>query len=154
MDIQATFTALANKLQTVNPAPQPAPVRVFANPAEAVSLADFPCIVLKLADGQRSKWATPANGLGRNDYVVSALVFVGARTTGIAELYSRVLPWPKAIADVLLSDITLGGQVEFLGNYDGGFFQWSARLIKWGDGVYYGLEFLIPVCEQYVQQVS
>lgn len=152
MDIANTLNLLAAKLQTCDPAP----ARVYANPAEAVSLGDFPCIVLGLAPNQENSWNMESLGQGRNDYTVAMWVFVGSRQTGLQELYGRILPWPKAIADVLVADMTLGGQVAFIGDAQNSnnFFKYSPKIIPWGDGNYFGLEILLPVTERGVQTMG
>lgn len=154
MSIQNTLNLLRTKLLTANPSPQPAPAQVYSNPIEAVSLANFPCIVLGLAPGQENAWSFEDFEQGRNDYTVALWLFVGSRTTGINELYSRILPWPKAIADVLTGDLTLGGNVAFIGDGQSGLFKYSPKMIAWGDGQYFGLEFLLPVTENHVQTMG
>jgi hypothetical protein len=157
MSIANTLTAIGNKLLLATPQTQPKLVRVYSNPAEAVNMADFPCAILALAPGQQNQWAfETAGGWGRNDYTVAIWLLVGARTTGINELYGRMVDWPKAIADVLAADITLSGQVAFIGDEHNSnqLFQWSPKLIPWADGTYFGLEFLLPVCERFVQTIG
>ena len=157
MSIENTLQLLAARLANVNPDPQPPPNRIWANPAEAVSLGDFPAIVLALAPSAEGQWSMEAlGGYGRNDYSVAIWVFVGARSTGINELYARILPWPKAIADVLLQDLTLGGNVSFIGNANPStsLFSWSPKFIQWADGQYFGLEIILPVTERHIQTIG
>lgn len=148
MSVSDTLAALKTRLLTVNPTPQPAPARVYDRPAEAVSLGDFPAIVLSLAPGAEHAWREEALGLGQHDYVVTAWVFVGPRGTGLAELLDRVLPWPQAIADVLVADLTLAGQVHSIGYKDDNrLFTYKIGPIAWSDGDYFGLSFQLPVIE-------
>ncbi len=143
------FAALAVRLELVDPTPQPALAYVYADPAEAVSLADFPVGILTLAPQQAHTWREEAFGLGRHDYTVAIYIFIGIRSTGLAELHSRVLAWPKPIADVLIADLTLGGLVHSIGAGESdALFTYSIGEFQWSDGSYFGLKILLPVTEK------
>ncbi len=154
MSVQATLDALKNRLLLAAPVGQPPPSVVYSNPIEAVSLANFPCMVLGFAPDVENSWGFISNSQGMNNYTVAIWLFVGTRQTSIQEIYGRILPWPKAIADVLAADLTLGGSVQFIGFGDDKLFNYSPKAIAWGDGNYFGLEFHLPVVETHVQTMG
>ncbi len=153
MSVQSTFTALAARLALVNPAPQPALVRIYTDPAAAVSLADFPCAIMHLATGPgHDQWGEEGMGLARHGYVISIWIMLGAiGLTPIGELHSRALPWTDAIATTLFQDLTLGHSVFMIGNGDQGTnsMLFGAALVAkdWGDGKYLAWQILLPVIE-------
>lgn len=157
MSVALAIAALAARMALVNPAPSPIPQRVYPDPAEAVSLAEFPSIVLTLAPQEDQQWHLLAQNYGRHDYIIALYLFVGARQTGLPILHSLLLPWPKAIADILLGDVTLGGNVAFIGNGQdpmAPLFRYRIGPIEWSDGVYFGLKALIPITEAHNQPVA
>jgi hypothetical protein len=147
MSIANTLSALKTRLEAVDPNPQPVPAAVFADPKEATSLAEFPCIILAVApQKENSVWfEAPQNGSDR--YTVAMYVLLGSRETDLPELHQRCLPWSRAIAKVLFADMTLGGQVQFIGDGEGKMFDWQSGPIAWGDEVYFGLKVFLPVME-------
>ncbi len=154
MSISATLTKLATLLETVNPTPEPAPVRVFASPREAVQIADFPCIVLGIAPGTETHAIGGFGGqFSRHDYRLHIYYFVAGKITPLPEAHSRVLPVPQAVADVLFANIQLGGIVDHLGD-DAGLITYNVGMIAWGDGEYFGLTFTLPVTEKAGQVIS
>lgn len=156
MSVANTLTQLAAVLATTTPAP----LRVFSDPAEAVSLAEFPCIVLGLAPfglaPQDHEWREEALGLARHDYTVAIWIFVGSRQSPLPQLHSDCLPWPEAVATVLNQHLTLSGAVTFLGSGVNGLplFTYRVGPIAWADGDYFGLSLLLPVTEKPVMSMA
>lgn len=150
MAVSDVFAALAAKLQTVDPSPQPAPARVYADPDEAIALADFPAVVLTLAMQQENTIEASTREGALEYYKVCIYVLVGARITGLPELHQRCLPWARAIAKVLMNDLTLAGLVEVLGNReDFGLFTYTVGPIKWATDDYFGLKIILPVLDRF-----
>lgn len=149
MSLQTTLAALAARLQQIDPAVLTANHRIYPDPAEAVSLGDFPALVLAEAPQVQHIWRQEAFGLARHDYTIALYIFVGARQTGLAELHSRVLVWPQALATVLFADLTLGGAMHQIGAGDSDqLFTYTIGPINWADGEYFGLKCLLPVTEK------
>lgn len=148
MSVPQTLQALATRLATLDATLLTPTSRIYADPAEALSLGDFPALVLALAPGTTQTWRQEALGLARHDYTVALYVFVGARQTGLAELHSRVLPWPQALATVLVADLTLGGTVQWIGDGGDGLFTYDVGPYQWADGEYFGLKCQIPITEK------
>lgn len=127
------------------------PGRVLADPAEYVSLGDFPCGVLTLAPLVEHSWREEALGLARHDYRVQLLWLVGARDlTGLPELHQRATRWAQPIARVLYRHLTLGDRVMFVGDGDAGNTLATYQLgpFDWGEGRYFGLKWSIGVTEK------
>lgn len=128
-------------------------VRVYDNPAEAVSLGDFPCAILGLAPQVNHTWGRKALQLGVHKYTINVWLFVGSRQNSLPRLHERILGWPQAVADVILADQTLGGAVAYTG--DGGatgeLFRYQVGEIVWADGAYFGLQFYLPVAQTRAQ---
>ncbi len=155
MSVSAVFAALATKLQTVNPAPQPVPARVYANPEEALSLGDSPSIILTLAMQQENTIEASAGDDCLDYYKICMYVIVGMRSTGIPELHQRCLPWARAISKVLSANLTLGGLVEYIGDKGSNqLFTYTVGPIKWAGDDYFGLKIILPVMERFNNPVG
>lgn len=149
MSVSDTLEALAARLRMVNPAPEPPPQLVLPSPKGAVNLAEFPAIVLALSPSGRHTWGLHGNDLARHRYTVAGWVFLGAPSaTNLPELHARVLPWPAALATVLLGDITLGGQIDQLGDEGDQLFSYTVGGIRWGGKDYFGLSFELGIQEK------
>lgn len=148
MSVATALTALGERLRTIT---SPAVPIVYDNPAEAVSLGNFPCIVLALAPGDqaRHEWRRKAGHIGIHKYEAALWLFVGSRQAPLPELHARILSWPSALADALAPHLTLDGAVSFIGdgNPTGLLFSYQIGPIEWGDGVYFGLRATLPVSE-------
>lgn len=149
------FGPLATLLATVDPAPAPAPVRIYEDPAEAMNLGDVPAIVLSIAPGMEHAWRQEAlgqPGLGQHDYTIAIWCILGTRNTDLGELYAAAKYWPRAVAKVLGENLTLDGTVVSLGfRNENRLFTYRIGPIPWGSDLYYGLTMLLPTREN-VQQ--
>lgn len=157
MTVAIAIAALADALSAVDPAPEEPPREgcIFPDPREAMTIADFPSIVICLAGSASHAWATEAMGLGRHDYVLAIYVFLGIRETPLPELHARALPWPEALMRVLANNITLGYRVDQIGNGQGAqLFTYKIGPIPWSDDVYWGLTLLLPVVEKPVMEME
>jgi hypothetical protein len=153
VSISAVKTALATRLAGVNPTPQPAPARIYSNPAEALNIADFPSIVIV---GPAAGVSQGFDNLSFSQYVhaytVEIYVLVGPRTVPLPELYARLEPWPQALLATLAGDIRLSGACNFIGNQKQAdrFFEYQPAEIDWAGDNYYGLIVRLPVQENVV----
>lgn len=151
MTVATTLAALQTALSAIT---SPAvPVKVYADPKEAVSLGEFPCIVLAEAPNVEHAWSTEAmgggSGVAEHNYTVAIYVFVGQRATPLSELHSRSLGWSEAIFRALVTDVTLGGAVTILGDgMSPVLFRYTIGPIAWADGVYWGVKCLLGVTEK------
>lgn len=160
MSVSTAIAKLATVLQTVNAAPQPPLRRIYTDPAEAVSIAEFPSLVMGLSPSQTHTMRQEALGLARHDYTLALWLFLGIRQTSLGELHSRALPWAEAIMRVLSANITLGYVVDQIG--DGGsnmMFTYKVGPIPWGQDnntplVYWGLTCQLPVTEKPVMDMG
>lgn len=150
-DVTATIQRIADVLRTVDPAPEPPPMTVYKDPKAALSLGEFPCIVLSLSPQATHQIAFHGEGIGKHTYTLGIWVLLGTwALSSLPELHSRVLPWPSAIATALMTDITLGGTVDQIGDTSGGdgFFTYTIGQIKWATGDYFGLSIELGVQEK------
>jgi len=153
MTVPATLAALQTRLLTITPPNPPGgTLTVYADPREAVSVANFPSIVLALAPQVDNAAGAGALGLGRDDYTVAMYVLVGPRQMALNELHARVIPWPRLLLAKLAADLTLGGLVSFIGygfqTDDYRLFSYRIGAIPWADGMYFGVKALLPVVEE------
>ena len=149
MSVTTTLDALAARLRTVNPAPEPPPQLVLANPKGVVSLGEFPAIVLALSPTGRHTWGHHGDGIALHRYTVAGWVFLGTHATSkLPELHARALPWPDALAAALLGDITLGGTIDQLGDEGAGLFSYTVGPIRWAGNDYFGISFELGVQEK------
>lgn len=151
MTVANTLDKLRTRLMTIT-SPQ-SPKKVYADPKEATSLGEFPCIVLTEAPGQTHSWSTESagggTGLAEHDYTVAIWCFLGARTTPVNELHSRTIPWSEAIFRALVADITLSGAVIQLGRGDSTeFLTYQVGPLEWGGQEFWGVKCLLPVIEK------
>jgi hypothetical protein len=151
MTVANTIAQLRTRLMTIT-SPQ-SPKKVYADPKEATSLAEFPAIVLALAPGIAHSWSTESagggTGVAEHDYTVAIWVFLGARGAPIGELHSRTIPWSEAVFRALVADITLSGAVIQLGRGDSTeFLTYQIGPLEWGDQEYWGVKCLLPVIEK------
>ena len=147
MSIQTTLDYLQTVLEKMNP-----PLNVVkSEPTESVSPAEFPMALIMLAPQVSNSWRLEASGYGRHTYYVTIYVFAGFRNTGVTELHNRILGYPKTIADVLIADMTLGGNVTFIGDGSGNIFSYRYGEIGWADLRLWGLVLNVSVTEKHVQ---
>jgi hypothetical protein len=150
MSIATTLTYLQGRFQTLSPALNV----VKKAPTESVSDAEFPMAMLMLAPQIMNSWRQEASGYVRHTYYITFYIFAGFRNTGITELHNRVLVYPQAIATMLFADMTLGGNVTFIGDGGGGVFSYRYGEIGWGEGRLWGLVGNILVTEKVVMTTN
>ncbi len=140
------LAALKTRLETIT---DPARPRVFSDPKEAVSLTEFPCIVLGLDPTGVHLVERKAQGMAMHRPIVAMWLFVGTRQTPLSELHSRVLGWPDAITDAILADQRLSGTVNGLGdgNIPGKVMSYKPGFIAWADGEYFGVTFSLTLMQ-------
>jgi hypothetical protein len=155
--VTTTLQALRVQLMTIT-SPQ-SPKKVYADPKEATSLGEFPCIILSLAPGVVHTWGTEAagggSGLAEHDYTVAIWVMLGARATPLPELHSRTLPWSEAVFRALVANITLSGAVTQLGDGSSpAFFTYQIGPLEWAGQEFFGVKVLLPVIEKPVVDMN
>lgn len=129
-------------------------VKIYDNPKEATSIAEFPCVILALAPGVPhtiSQETAGSFGLLRHDYMLRCYLFVGQRQSSINELTARCEPWPEAIGVALADNLTLNGAVDHIGDLDDRLATYIEGPIAWGltpnEPAFYGLKIDLPVTE-------
>lgn len=150
MDITATIRRIAAILRTVDPAPEAPPMTVYEDPKGAISLGEFPCIVIGLSPRATHKVGFQGGDIGRHTYTLGIWVLVGAMSASkLPELHSRILPWPLAIATALMADIRLGGTIDQLGDTSSDdFLTYTIGPINWGKEEYFGVSIDLGVQEK------
>lgn len=162
MSVTAAFEALSDVLYLTDPAPEDGFREgcVLVGPPEGLTVADFPTAVICLTPGQQHNWTEEAMGLARHDYSATIYVILGIRQTPLSELQARSLPWPEAIARVLVSHLTLNGTVNQIGyGGDPKITSYTLGPIPWGmsnEGtlLYWGLTFTLPIIEKPNMEMS
>lgn len=138
------FTALAEALEGCDPAPK----IVFSDPSQAVAVGNMPCFVLVQQTNTDHVWKTFAHGETQPAYAITAYLLLGSMQTPLPQLHAASVPsiWPRAVNAVLAADITLGGTVQAVGKGTE-FFRYRVGPIKWGESLYWGIKFTIPIEE-------
>lgn len=139
------LAALKARLETMT---NPKPKRIFADPAEAVSLGDFPCVVLSLdPDRKDHTFFRKAVGVYHYRFYVAIWVFVGSRQTPLGELHRRALLWPVPMGVCLLAGQRINNSVSWSGEggATGQLFSHDIGNKFWADGEYFGLKFSLPL---------
>ncbi len=138
------FTALAAALRTTSPAP----AVVFEDPMQAQAIGNFPCFILVLQTNADHIYRTSGYNETQPTYTISAFLLLGSMQTPLPILHAASVPslWPKQVNAVLARDITLGGVVQAVGNGTE-FFRYRVGPIRWGEALYWGIRFNIPIQE-------
>jgi hypothetical protein len=141
------FAALAAALRTTNPAP----VVVYEDPKQATAPGEMPCFILVQQTNVDHIWRTSGYNETLPQYTITAFLLIGSLQTPLPQLHAASVPslWPKQVNAVLARDITLGGTVMAVGNGTE-FFRYRVGPIKWGESLYWGIRFHIPIQEQMI----
>lgn len=145
--ITDALAALKTRLQTIT---SPIPKYIYADPAAAVSMADFPALILGV-DPDREDHAFMRKGrdVAHYQFYAAIWLFVGSFQLGqLPVLHSTCLQWPIPIGVALLSDQRLSNSVSWSG--DGGavgtlFTHTGPQGFEWGDGNYFGMKFSLSL---------
>lgn len=138
---------------------------VYSDSRDAVNPTDFPSLWIFLTPGEKHSWRNFAFGTGRNVYTISLWIFLGVRgqaSPPLSELFSRVKPYVRAIADILFANQHLGHspntnpEILIGGAVNGGaeLFTYSHGAQEFGDGQYWILEIELPIAENYTQTMT
>lgn len=144
MTIATTTALLIDILETMTPTPN----IVYDVPMESVSLAEFPMIMVTLAPQATHTWTLEASGYARHTYTLVIYVFTGIRNEGVTQAYQEILDWPLGLAEVLFANMTLTGNVTFIGAGNGQLFDYRYGEIVWGESRLWGLVINLPVVEK------
>jgi hypothetical protein len=146
MSIVTTLAQIETVLQQMNP-----PLNVVKTaPTESVSTAEFPMAMCMLAPQMMNSFRMEASGYVRHVYHITVYIFAGMRNTGLTELHNRILPYPQELARVLFANMTLNGNVTFIGDNGGGLYSYRYGEIGWGEARLWGLVTTIQVTEKIV----
>src|SRR5438128_2748055 len=120
MAVDTTLTLLKARIATINPAPEPVPdpAAIVTSPDEALVSGDFPSILICEAPNVDGDFRAQGLGDWHHHYTVLIMLFLGMRVTGLGEVHNRAKYWIKPLAQVLVADLTLGGNVVILGPND------------------------------------
>lgn len=151
------FAALATALRGCDPAPKV----VYEDPRQATAIANMPCFILVQQTNADQIWYTFAHGETQPHYDITAYLLLGSMQTPLPQLHAASVPsiWPKAVNAVLAADITLGGVVQSIGRSVPGqssargteFFRYRVGPIKWGESLFWGIKFSIPIEEYAIE---
>lgn len=143
MSIATTTAYLINVFSGMTPTPNV----VYDLPMEDVSVAEFPMIMVTLAPQANHVWTLEASNYARHTYTLSVYVFTGLRNEGVYHAYQEILDWPEGLATALFRDMTLGGNVTFIGA-GGQIFDYRYGEIIWGESRHWGLVINLTVVEK------
>jgi hypothetical protein len=143
------FTALAEALRGCDPAP----AVVYEDPRQAQPVANVPCFILIQQTNTDHIWRTHSHGATQPAYAITAYLLLGSMQTPLPQLHAASVPsiWPRAVNAVLAADITLGGTVDAVGRGTE-FFRYRVGPIKWGETLFWGIKFTIPIEEEEIDR--
>jgi hypothetical protein len=102
-----------------------------------------------LSPNATHSWNLHGSDVGRHVYTLALWILVGAfNLQALPDLHGRILPYPQALAETLLADITLAGTVDQIGQDGPQFFTYKVGPIQWGGAQYFGLSAEIQVQEK------
>jgi len=144
MTIETTTQYLINLFSAMTPTPN----IVYDIPQEGFSVAEVPMVLVTLAPQANHTWTLEAANYARHTYFLTVYVFLGMRNEGVSGAYQRVLDWPVGLATALFRDMTLGGNVTFIGSGAGQLFDYRYGEIVWGESRLWGLVINLQVVEK------
>ena len=74
-----------------------------SRPTEFINQEDFPLVMLCYDWQKDQEFELHQGGGGHHKYHIAIFLFVGAMNTDLAELHSRIEPWPLLIAPPILT---------------------------------------------------
>lgn len=149
-----TISATLQQLQTVLKAMTNAPRVILIAPPEAVTMAEFPAVVMEVPDNVQGTLTMDNRGWSRNQYFVKLYLFVGSlKATPYDQLNDRALAWIDKLRNVItpdsmaISNSVLTGKDET----DQIVINYTKGQIPWGDNSqgYYGLICMLAFLERF-----
>ena len=105
-------------------------------------------VLVTLAPQQSHTWSLEAADYARHTYSLTIYVFTGIRNSGVSQVYDQILDYPLGLATALFGDMTLGGNVTFIGSGSGQLFDYRYGEIVWGESRLWGLVINLQVVEK------
>ena len=134
------------------------PLRVLEDPAETLNLMEFPALVLAYDWNSTHEIQFHADSRSHHKIYIAIYLFLGAKGTSLAELHQRALqPWPVQVARILFPHITLGGDIEFLGEGTSeAFLRYRVGFWPWGSvsEQYWGFRFILAANEEGIENFA
>lgn len=125
---------------------------VYEDPRQAQAVANMPCFILVHQTNTDHVWKTGSYSETTPAYGITAYLLLGSMQTPLPQLHAESVPsiWPRAVNAALARDITLGGAVQSVGRGTE-FFRYRVGPIKWGESLYWGFKFTIPIEENGIE---
>lgn len=139
------LNALKTILATIDPDPEPTPVKVWVYPADykQIKFDHLPVIVLSRIINRPAKWVRQTPQGGRHQWTAEIGLYLGNgpliddEQMALAE--QRIAPWPAAMAALLFGNQRLNNTVQAVG--DGDFFTYRVGHLHFWKKVYFGIKF-------------
>lgn len=156
-DVTDALAELKTILADVDPDPEDEPLHVWRYPAdyELIDLEHLPVIIVAQVVNQPRNWGFATYGRGAHLWQAEILCFLehgpltDDRASAVAEMKHD--PWPKAVADVLMQNLSLNGVARKIGDGES-LFTYRIGHIHWWTGVYWGIRFVLPILNHPVQE--
>ena len=160
MSVTQTLTDLADLMTTVNPTPSNNPVLIQVPGHETVNLETFPAIIGYWDWRQEHSVDFRGDQSSRHKYGLLFYVLVGAKTTPIEELQTRLAPWPAALGSALFAHVQLNGDIEYMGNGEGPLITYQIGFWPLGANIggrpteYFGMRFTLAINETKAEVIN
>jgi len=149
MTLPVILAALKTSLDTITPPPGGSSVlTVYADPKEAVSGGNFPCVYLALAPLTDHAFALEALGVVRHTPVIGIYLSVSTLQKPLNERHALVIQWPELINAAIVARLKLGGAAQFVGVDGEQLWTYRIQTTQWADGAYWGLVGRLPVTDK------
>ena len=156
MTLPVVLDALRTSMLTIPPPTPPGGLlTVYADPKDAVSGGNFPCMYLALAPLMEHGFKLETmGGVVRHTPTIAIYLSICTLQVPLNERHALLLPWPELITAALVARLKLGGAVQFIGNDGEQLWTYRPQATAWADGMYWGLRGLLPVTDKIVMALG
>lgn len=162
--MNAAIEACAARVSSAISGVTPAAVYSIVAQSDVTSIADLtslPVVMVRFAPSYEQSWGRMRYGGGVHRWGMRIDVYLSNVAPDTEEreaaLDAAFFPWPKALADCLYGDMTLGGTVKRIGygtSWDELFPTIAVGGMRWRTREYWGGGFLLPVMQTHNQTMS
>lgn len=155
-DESTALDALKVILADLNPAPEPAPLKVWVYPAdhELITLARLPVVIISKVINRSIPWSRSTHSRGRHTWPCEILAFLAngpiIDDKMAAQLESKADPWPAALSALLWQNSRLNDTATSIGG-DDALFTYQVGHIHFWSNICFGIRFELLITQMVTQ---
>lgn len=136
--------------------------RVWAHPSQTEDMSDrtYPFVVVSKLNAEPGSWSHETYGAGKHKwfvviaaYLTDGPIVVTNNDDATLEAMDNAGQWYEAMAKLFSENISLGGNVDFVGD-DEGLYEYINDNIMWGGRQHFGFLFILPVTQSVILEYS